>query len=76
MALKLPNKQPNQYTTSRQLVSGDDINNLTAQLNSEADGLTAGAGGTQALALQLASGKRRRLLGVITTKGRFISMIP
>jgi len=53
MTLKLPSTQARQYTTSRQLIAGDDFNNLVAQLNSEADGLTAGAGGTQAKALQL-----------------------
>lgn len=53
MPLTLPNKQANQYTPSRQLVSGDDINNIVAQLNSSEVGITAKAGGGQALAYQL-----------------------
>lgn len=46
-------KAPNPYTSSRQLVGGDDINNIVAQLNSAKDGISAGVGGTQALATQL-----------------------
>lgn len=51
--LTLPSKQANQYTASKQLIAGSDFNNLLAQLNSEADGIIAGVGGTQALATQL-----------------------
>lgn len=53
MPLTLPSTQARQYTTSRQLIAGDDFNNVIAQLNSEKDGITAGAGGTQAKATQL-----------------------
>lgn len=51
--LTLPNKQANQYTSSRQLINGDDINNLVSQLNSNEVGITARAGGGQANAYQL-----------------------
>lgn len=34
MALVLANAPPRIYTTSKQLIGGDDINNITAQLNS------------------------------------------
>ncbi len=50
---KLFSKAPNPYTSSRQLVSGEDVNNIVAQLNSTKDGISAGVGGTQALATQL-----------------------
>lgn len=49
----LPNKAANRYTTSRQLISGEDVNNITDQLNSSAVGLVATPGGTKAAALQL-----------------------
>lgn len=51
----LSSKAPNQYTSGRQLVAGADINNLTNQLNSIKIGITAGAGGTRANAVQLDS---------------------
>ncbi len=53
MVLRLPSTQARQYTTSKQLIGGDDFNNLVAQLNSEADGLIAGIGGGQANATQI-----------------------
>jgi hypothetical protein len=49
----LPSSAPNQYTSSRQLIAGSDINAITAQLNSGNNGVTAGAGGGQAKATQL-----------------------
>lgn len=51
----LPNKIVAPQISSRQLISGDDINNIVSQLNSAKDGIVAGAGGTQALATQLGS---------------------
>lgn len=51
----LPNRVVAPYTSSRQLVGGDDINNIVSQLNSAKDGIAAGVGGTQALATQLGS---------------------
>lgn len=53
MTLSLPSSAPNQYSASKQLIAGSDFNNLVAQSNSGQDGITAGAGGTQALAFQL-----------------------
>ena len=53
MVLALSSTQPRQYTTSKQLIGGDDFNNIVAQINSEADGLVAGIGGTQANAKQI-----------------------
>ena len=53
MVISLPSLAANIYTASKQLISGSDFNNLSAQLNSGQDGITAGAGGTQALAYQL-----------------------
>ena len=38
---KLFSKAPNPYTSSRQLVSGEDVNNIVAQLNSTKDGISA-----------------------------------
>lgn len=49
----LPNSAPNRYTSGRQLVAGDDINNLTDQLNSVTAGIVAHAGGGKANAVQL-----------------------
>ncbi len=49
----LPNKTPPQYTSSRQLISGADFNNVVSQLNSGESGITAGAVQTQAGARQL-----------------------
>ena len=49
----IPSKAPNRYTTSRQLVSGEDINNLSDQLNSISIGIVAHVGGGQANATQL-----------------------
>lgn len=49
----IPNQAPNRYTSSRQLVSGADINNITDQLNSIQNGVIATAGGTQNAAVQL-----------------------
>lgn len=51
----LPNKIVGPYLPSRQLVAGEDINNIVSQLNSSKDGIVAAAGGTQALATQLGS---------------------
>lgn len=48
----LPSKAPNTYSASRQLVAGDDINNLANQLNSY-QALTALAGGAKAGATQI-----------------------
>lgn len=53
MTLYLPNSAPAQLIPSRQLVPGDIINNITAQLNSNEVGITAKAGGGQASATQL-----------------------
>lgn len=53
MGNPIANKAPNQYTPSRQMIGGDDFNNVTAQLNSLESGITAAVGGTQALARQL-----------------------
>ena len=53
MVLVLGSTQPRQYTTSKQSIGGDDFNNVVAQINSEADGLIAGIGGTQANAKQI-----------------------
>lgn len=53
MTLTLPSSAARQYTTSKQLIGGDDFNNHSAQLNSGQDGITAGAGGGQAKAFQL-----------------------
>jgi hypothetical protein len=55
MTLTLPSSQPKQYSTSIQLIGGDDFNAVVAQLNSEKDGIVAGIGGTQAKATQLAA---------------------
>lgn len=49
----LPSTAPNIYTSSRQLISGEDFNNLASQLNSITTGIVAGAGGTLANAVQL-----------------------
>lgn len=54
MTLTLPSTQPNQYTASKQLIAGSDFNALTAQLNSNSVGRTAGIGGTQVKAAQMA----------------------
>lgn len=51
----LSSSAPKPYTSSRQLIGGDDFNNVVSQLNSAKDGITAGAGGTQALATQLSA---------------------
>lgn len=51
--LTLPSNQPRQYTTSKQLIGGDDFNALVAELNSGEVDITAGAGGTQATGYQL-----------------------
>lgn len=51
--LTLPSKQAAQYTPSRQMISGDDFNNVVAQLNSSESGITAKAGGGQGAATQL-----------------------
>lgn len=53
MSLSLPSLAANLYTASKQLISGSDFNNHSAQLNSGQDGITAGAGGTQSKAFQL-----------------------
>ncbi len=55
MPLTLPSKQVRQYTTSKQLIGGDDFNGVVAQLNSSAVGITAGVGGGSANAVQLAN---------------------
>lgn len=55
MVLRLPNSQPRQYTTSRQMIAGDDFNNLVGQLNSQESGITASTVQTQAGAKQLGS---------------------
>ncbi len=55
MTLKLASTQPKLYTTSKQLIGGDDFNNVVSQLNSEKDGIVAGIGGGQAAATQLAA---------------------
>lgn len=49
----LPSTAPNNYTSSRQLVDGKDMNNITQQLNSITVGIIAHAGGGQANAVQL-----------------------
>jgi hypothetical protein len=49
----LPSKAPNVYAPSRQLVNGEDVNNLTSQLNSIITGIVAAAGGGQPNAVQL-----------------------
>lgn len=49
----LPSLAPNRYTSSRQLVSGADMNNLIDQLNSITTGIVAHAGGGRANAVQL-----------------------
>jgi len=49
----VPSKAPNRYTTSRQLVSGADLNNLSDQLNTVKTGIVAHVGGGQASATQL-----------------------
>lgn len=49
----IPSKAPNRYTSSRQLVSGSDINNIADQLNSITVGIVAKAGGGFAGATQL-----------------------
>lgn len=49
----LPSTAPNNYTSSRQLVDGKDMNNITQQLNSITVGIVAHAGGGQANAVQL-----------------------
>ena len=49
----LPSTAPNNYTYSRQLVDGKDMNNITQQLNSITVGIVAHAGGGQADAVQL-----------------------
>lgn len=51
--ITLPSKQPQQYTPSRQLISGEDFNGVVAQLNSSSRDITAKAGGGQANATQL-----------------------
>ena len=53
MTLVLASKAPNQYTSSRQLVAGADMNNIIAQLNTIESGITAFAGGGKASARQL-----------------------
>src|SRR6185369_6161804 len=55
MALRLPNSQARQYTSSRQLIAGDDFNNLVAQFNSMEDTITASTTQTQLGAKQLSS---------------------
>lgn len=55
MPLTLPNSAPSQYTSSRQLIAGSDVNNLTSQLNTGSSGIVARAGGGQALATPLTS---------------------
>lgn len=49
----LPSTAPNNYTSSRQLVDGKDMNSITQQLNSITVGIVAHAGGGQANAVQL-----------------------
>lgn len=49
----IPNQAPNNYTSSRQLVSGADMNNIINQLNSVQNGVIAQADGTKANATQL-----------------------
>lgn len=49
----LPSTAPNNYTSSRQLVDGKDMNSITQQLNSITVGIVAHAGGGQADAVQL-----------------------
>lgn len=53
MPLPFPSKAPAVYSTSKQLISGADFNNLVAQLNSAEDAITATPGGTQATSYQL-----------------------
>ena len=53
MPLPFPSKAPNPYTTSKQLISGDDFNNVVAQLNSAEDAITATPAGTQETSYQL-----------------------
>lgn len=53
--LTLPSNQPRQYTTSKQLIGGDDFNAVVAAQFSEKDGIVAGIGGGQAAAIQLAA---------------------
>lgn len=55
MPLTLPNSAPSQYTSSRQLIAGSDVNNLTAQLNTGSSGIVAFAGGGYANATRLTS---------------------
>lgn len=63
--ITLPSKQPEQYTSSRQLISGADFNNVVAQLNSSARDITARAGGGQARATQLNAANN--ILGTVVT---------
>lgn len=65
MALNLPSLAARVYTTSKQLIGGDDFNNLASQLNSGQDGITAGIGGTQAKATQLT--KAVNVIGTVVT---------
>ena len=52
MALVLANRQPRIYTTSKQLIGGDDFNAVNALLTS-GKAITAGVGGTLAVATQI-----------------------
>lgn len=49
----IPSKSPNRYVTSRQLIGGDDFNNVVDQLNSNAVDIVAQADTTKANATQL-----------------------
>jgi hypothetical protein len=54
MVLVLANRQPRIYTTSKQLIGGDDFNAVNALLTSS-KALTAGVGGTLTVATQINS---------------------
>jgi hypothetical protein len=58
---------PAQYTSSRQLIAGSDINNITQQLNSGRTGIVAGIVATQAGATQLDSAVNT--ISTVTTAG-------
>lgn len=51
----LASSAPGSYTSSRQLVSGKDMENIISQLNSMESGITATAGGGKTNARQLVS---------------------
>lgn len=72
MANWLANQAPRLYTSSRQMIAGDDFNNVVAQLNSGEIGITAFAGGGIANAYQLKAAAN--VVAVVATAGDSVKL--